>query len=696
MRSIETLLNKLKMQKMEINNSNCDFFIPVIWNYIGFNKIIPNITRPNEIQIDPYDFLIYSLENVILPQAQYTDEVRPLGLREVRDAVGQAREPFDLRKSIVYGLIPRMFTAWNHYTDGQLCPGTFLKAIPLLPFLRSLDVDVLYLLPIFEYSDIYIKGEIGSPYAVKNMFKLDPNLHDPILGAYSDEILELEFKAFVEACHILGIRVMIDFVFRTVARDNDLIVEHPDWFYWIELKHNSTFDVPLVEKEPTLTVLTDETLDSLYTCAGLEDYLEKFTYPPNVLDAAKWSKVVSEHRHAGENILQLIEKEYGITTVPGFSDVLNDIQPLWTDVTYLKFYFDTHPRVKKYIRPDQPPYILQDAVCLNLYHSEEPNLQLWEYIIAVIPHFQQHFGIDGARIDSGHALPPALNSQIIANIKLNNPDFVLWAEEFAAENTESAKRYGFDFITGNLWHLYKELRTPDFTENLMEHLKKAQIPVTAALETPDTPRCANVFPEFEELELVTMLNFFIPNAIQYINSGMEVGEIQPMNLGLDNTEAGKYVLMENDPMYGKLAFFDNYQLHWLAEQTENMLSLLTKGLNLRKRLRNIVSNPANFIWENEFDLPDKLLVLSYFAEVEGMGVFFLANLDVDAFIPINLSTVLPAPLNSATMGTLLYKNSTLGEVPLDLGVPLSIAPNEVIIGILSSERLGIKFFQLIT
>jgi glycosidase len=37
-------------------------------------------------------------------------------------------------------------------------------------------------------------------------------------------MIETEFKAFMEACHLCGIRVMVDFVFRTVARDSDLLL----------------------------------------------------------------------------------------------------------------------------------------------------------------------------------------------------------------------------------------------------------------------------------------------------------------------------------------------------------------------------------------------------------------------------------------------------------------------------------------
>ena len=56
------------------------------------------------------------------------------------------------------------------------------------------------------------------------------------------------------------------------------------------------------------------------------------------------------------------------------------------------------------------------------------------------------------------------------------------------------------------------------------------------------------------LSLLTFLNYFIPNSVPFINNGMEAMEIQPMNLGLGNTEEGRFVLNKKDPMYGKLPF----------------------------------------------------------------------------------------------------------------------------------------------
>ena len=123
----------------------------------------------------------------------------------------------------IYALLPRHFTAWDH--GEGLEGGTFLKAIALLPHIKRLGVNIVYLLPVFTPSGVYKKGSLGSPYAIKDYFSLDPSLHDPLLGSNSKDLLELQFAAYVEACHMLGMKVMVDFVFRTCARDNVLLRE---------------------------------------------------------------------------------------------------------------------------------------------------------------------------------------------------------------------------------------------------------------------------------------------------------------------------------------------------------------------------------------------------------------------------------------------------------------------------------------
>ena len=89
------------------------------------------------------------------------------------------------------------------------------------------------------------KGELGSPYAVSNYIELDPELKDDLTG--SEMTLDEEFQAFVEACHILSIRVTIDIMPRTIALDNAYLKKHPEWFYWIKASEAHLYKTPKIE-----------------------------------------------------------------------------------------------------------------------------------------------------------------------------------------------------------------------------------------------------------------------------------------------------------------------------------------------------------------------------------------------------------------------------------------------------------------
>jgi glycosidase len=678
MKNLQIILNQLKQQR---GSGTPSFFVPETWNTLQYTECNHDPKRPGEIKVDPYDFIIFCLENII---SQWKLPVYDANPKALYFLSGGKNTP--LTQSVIYSMLPRMFTAWEHYHKGEICSGTFLKAICLLPYLKTFQVDIVYLLPVFEYSDKYKKGELGSPYAIKNIYKLDRNLHDPLLGGNAAEMIETEFKAFIEACHAMSIKVMLDFVFRTVSRDNDLITDHPDWFYWIDLQSNKTFTAPRVDKEAVHTLLNDEALNSLYTATNIKEYLGCFRFPPSQTDPAFWRRIAAESKQKGTNILELIEREFSMTTAPGFSDVINDPQPPWTDVTYLKFYQDTHRKARQYLDPKQPPYILQDGASLNQYHGERVNEELWEYVANIIPFYQQNFGIDGARIDMGHALPVELNEAIVSRAKNINPHFIFWSEEFDAAKAKTAKANGFHFISGFSWGIYKNLDKPDFNKKLFaETLFKSALPITAALETPDTPRLAAIYREKAKIVQLMMINCFIPNAVVFINNGLEVMETQPMNLGLDNTEAGRFALDERDPFYGKLAFFDNYCIHWLNGEQGWMRQLLTGMLDLRRRYANLITDPKCFIRSrHHVSKNNPLTFIGYFDRQSHQGLFMIVNRDFSAETKVRLNALIPWRLRKKGRSVnIINKNGTHCNEKLPMEEWQTLAPGASLIGIFS-------------
>ncbi|NLY91680.1 MAG: alpha amylase [Firmicutes bacterium] len=675
---MDTLLQIVKFLKARADKGGRDYYIPEAWNYFGYTAYEKDPARPGEIRVCPYHFFHSCLETQILTGR--TDQF----FGPVRKEDSSVLD----KRAAIYGMLPRAYTAWRHDRSDRLYPGTFLKSMALLPFLKELGVEIIYLLPVFTTGARYTKGEMGSPYAIKNHYRLAPELHDPLLDGENIGIEE-EFKAFIEASHLLGMKVMVDFVFRTVARDHELLIDHPDWFYWMGIPADEGFSLPPVKKIPPLTYPRGKALRRLYRARETRSYLQRFTYPPSVLNPELWEEVKARQRQTGENPLTLIEEAFGITTAPGFSNMLNDPQPPWFDVTYLKLYFDLHPEARIHLGKPGPgpdpafhgyaPFILPDGACANLYRGEKPNRELWAYLIDIIPYYQQVYGIDGARIDMGHALPPELLHTLIARVKAVNPAFLLWSEEFHPRNATALKRKGFHFITGSLWALYKRWAEAGFMAEVLRHTLHSALPVTAALETPDTPRLAYYCRDKRQIEMLTLLNFLLPNTIPFLNNGLELLERQPMNLGLDNTEEGRFVLEPDDPVYGKLAFFDNYCLHWRNNDFAWMTGLLRKANYIRTRFFSVIQNPRNLLRAYSRRPQEKLLRLGYYSAAEKRGLVFLANKDLQETAKIRWVKELPRPFRAGREVRLLYSTEKQKAWLWPLTEEWELAPGEVII-----------------
>jgi glycosidase len=102
----------------------------------------------------------------------------------------------------------------------QLTPeGTFRAAEAHLPRIRDLGVDIVWLMPVNPIGERNRKGSLGSPYAVRDYFAVNPEFGD------LDDL-----KHFVATAHDLGLRVILDWVANHTAWDNVLVEEHPEWY----------------------------------------------------------------------------------------------------------------------------------------------------------------------------------------------------------------------------------------------------------------------------------------------------------------------------------------------------------------------------------------------------------------------------------------------------------------------------------
>lgn len=533
--------------------------IPNMWNYFDFESE-KNVRRDGECRVNGTKFWRQAIENIMKEPKSPT--------------------PCQCEDMTVYSLLVRSFSAWDCGDEGEIEGGTFLKAIALLPLLKSMGINSIYLLPVFECSHEMQKGEAPSPYAIKDILNIEPSLHDKMLtGVTANE----EFAAFIEAAHHLGIKVILDFVFRTCGRDNVLMENHPNWFYWIKEEFMDSLRSPEIPKMEQ-SVVAPENIEQLYSSPDMQRFLNCFADPPT---NEQCKEIYEQHRRTGESINEISAQKLGIVTLTGFADTINDPQPPWTDVTYYKYYFDQNPEAVKYLDKSYPPFIAQDGVKCSVFPSNEPNYELWEYICDVIPFYMRNYNIDGARIDMGHALPKELNSSLINRVLELDPDFILWSEEFNPNNAGTAKEQGYKFILGDMFFDWLDYSKPEFTQKITKAID-AVLPVTASMETPDTPRIHHTLGSAEKVKAGLAIMFMLPNTVPMLVSGIELSELQPMNLGLMNTEQGKYILDPSHPMYGKLAFFDSVYLNWTSPLADEMRQFISQLINIKQDMTDII------------------------------------------------------------------------------------------------------------
>lgn len=96
---------------------------------------------------------------------------------------------------------------------------TFKAVQKDLDRIERLGIDLIWFMPVHPIGVKNHKGEIGSPYAVRDYFRVNPDF-----GTFED------FKDLVNDIHSRGMRVMLDMVLNHTSWDNALIEEHEDWY----------------------------------------------------------------------------------------------------------------------------------------------------------------------------------------------------------------------------------------------------------------------------------------------------------------------------------------------------------------------------------------------------------------------------------------------------------------------------------
>ena len=118
------------------------------------------------------------------------------------------KSPDWLRSAVVYEIFPRNFS-----TEGDL------NAITArLDELKDLGVDILWLMPIHPIGEKLKKGTIGSPFAVRDPYAINPDY-----GTTND------FRRLIAEAHKRGMKVIMEIVVAHTAWDS-VLIKHPEYY----------------------------------------------------------------------------------------------------------------------------------------------------------------------------------------------------------------------------------------------------------------------------------------------------------------------------------------------------------------------------------------------------------------------------------------------------------------------------------
>lgn len=125
------------------------------------------------------------------------------------NATAQIVHPNWAQNAVVYEVNVRQFSE----------SGNISGVTQQLERLKSLGVDILWLMPLHPIGVEKRKGTLGSYYSVK-----DYKAFNPEFGT------EMDFQFFVKKAHDLGFKVIIDWVANHTAWDHEWVKKNPDWY----------------------------------------------------------------------------------------------------------------------------------------------------------------------------------------------------------------------------------------------------------------------------------------------------------------------------------------------------------------------------------------------------------------------------------------------------------------------------------
>jgi glycogen operon protein len=119
-----------------------------------------------------------------------------------------------LSETIIYELHVRGFT--NDTSSGVAAPGTFLGIIEKIPYLKSLGITAVELMPVTEFDEndtVFSNPDTNEP--LKNFWGYNPASFFAVNSGYAHDPAQAvhEFKTMVLALHQAGIEIYLDMVY---------------------------------------------------------------------------------------------------------------------------------------------------------------------------------------------------------------------------------------------------------------------------------------------------------------------------------------------------------------------------------------------------------------------------------------------------------------------------------------------------
>lgn len=245
-----------------------------------------------------------------------------------------------MSKFIIYQVLPRLFgnynttRKYNGTIDENGC-GKFSSFTPkALQAIKELGVTHIWYTGILEHAtktdytaygipkdhDGIVKGNAGSPYAIKDYYDVDPDLADDVPNRMA------EFETLIERTHQAGLKAVIDFVpnhtarrYHSDAKPNGIPdigeTDNPDWAF---SPLNNYYYLP------------DEQFRPHFNTEGYEEYPAKatgndqFTAHPTEFD---WYETVK--LNYGVNYVEGHQKQFD--PIPDTWHKMLDILTYWTE-----------------------------------------------------------------------------------------------------------------------------------------------------------------------------------------------------------------------------------------------------------------------------------------------------------------------------------------------------------------------------